>query len=237
MEELMQSSTVNRRHTINEQYFTKIDSPEKAYWLGFLWADGNITKTAPRASGPNRLRIAQKWAERKHLQEFLKALQSNYAFTCIHHTGGHDVAQLDINSRPICESLEKLGYGTKSQRTQLPNIPNNLMSHFIRGYFDGDGCLSIYTQTIKKWTIKKQEWSLTGHHVLMENIQKTLTDQAGVTATVKLKYYKRSPETASLRYGKKADVVKLYDYMYQNATVYLSSKHQKFVEFFSRFAS
>lgn len=231
----MQSSTqINRRYTVNEHYFDIIDTPEKAYWLGFIWADGNISKTGARSSGPNRLRIAQKWQEKDHLQKLQTEMNANYPIKCIRHTENHDVAQLDINCRPLCAALESYGYACKEKRTNIPNIRQDLKPHFIRGYFDGDGCLSIYTQTIKRWTINKQEWSLTGHKDLMTNIQQLLTTDAGLTATVKLKAYARSPNTASLRYGKKADIIKLYDYLYKNATVYFPSKHQKFVEFFSK---
>lgn len=49
----MQSSpfSANRRHTLDATYFDQIDTPEKAYWLGFVWADGGLSKTAPRCSG------------------------------------------------------------------------------------------------------------------------------------------------------------------------------------------
>lgn len=72
----------------------------------------------------------------------------------------------------------------------------------------------------------------------MQNIKDILTENAGVTPTVKLKEYTRSDsDTVSLRYGKIGDVISLYHYLYDNATVYLESKHQKFVDFFSRLAS
>lgn len=234
----MQPSTmINRHHPIDYQYFQNIDTEQKAYWLGFLWADGCISKTGTRGSGPNRLRIAQKWSEKAHLDNLQKELNTDYSIKCVHHPDGHDVAQLDINCRPLCEALEKLGYGVKTKRIHIPTIPTDLVHHFLRGYFDGDGCLSLYTQQIKRWTVFKQEWSVTGQKVLMKEIQNVLTAQAGTTATVKLKTYARSPDVASLRYGKKADIAALYDYLYENASVYLDSKHQKFVDFFSRYAS
>lgn len=234
----MQSSTmINRRHTIDPYYFDNIDTQEKAYWLGFVWADGNIAKTSRRSSGPNRMRIAQKWSERHHIERLKTALSCDSIIKKISHDGGHDVAQLDINCRPLCAALERLGYDVKAKRIRIPPIPNHLIRHFVRGYFDGDGCLSIYTQQVRQWTICKQEWSLTGQKELMSEIKDTLTANAGTTPTVKLKGYKRSPDVASLRYGKKSDVVKLYGYLYEKATVYLPSKHLKFVEFFSRIAS
>lgn len=234
----MQSLTmINRTHTVNANYFQNIDCPEKAYWLGFLWADGNIQKTSPRSSGPNRLRIAQKWSEKHHLEKFKTAICADYPIKPISHPGNHTVAQLDINCRPICSDLQKLGYDVKTKRIHVPNIRPELISHFIRGYFDGDGSLSLYTQNIKQWTVYKQEWSITGEKHLITEIKTVLTKNAGVTADVKLKSYKKSPTVASVRYGKKSDIANLYAYLYKDATVYLESKHQKFVDFFSRYAS
>lgn len=227
----------NRKYTVNETYFDTINTPEKAYWLGFLWADGNISKTTDRSSGPNRLRIAQKKDEEKHLIRFQKEIESNHPLKYVMHKDNHIVAQIDINSRKLCMALQSIGFDNKDKRTQIPKIPNELISHFIRGYFDGDGCLSLYTQQIKKWSVNKQEWSITGNITFISNLQKIITIQAGVTPTVKLKQYKKSPTTASLRYGKIGDIIKLQQYLYRDATVYLPSKHKKFVEFLSRYAS
>lgn len=234
----MQASTqINRTHVLNDRYFSSIDTQEKAYWLGFIWADGSISQTTKRSSGPNRLRVTQKWPERTHLEAFRDAIGSDYELIRVPHVGGHDTAQLDVNSRPFCEALEKLGYGPKTVRIHIPAIDPTLLRHFIRGYFDGNGGLSLYTQKVRKWTVFKQEWSITGNETLIAEIQDILSRDAGTTPTVQLKPYKRSPGTKSLRYGKKADIALLHEYLYENATVYLESKHEKFVEFFSRYAS
>lgn len=231
----MQPSTqINRTHALNDKYFDSIDTQEKAYWLGFIWADGSISQTSKRSSGPNRLRITQKWTERGHLETFRDTIGSDYELVRIPHAGNHDTAQLDINCRPLCAALQKLGYGPKTVRIHVPDLKPKLIPHFMRGYFDGDGGLSLYTQKVKKWTVLKQEWSITGNAILMAEMKSILTRDAGVTPDVKLKPYKRSPGTKSLRYGKKADIGLLYEYLYDNATVYLSAKHEKFVEFFSR---
>lgn len=234
----MQSSTqINRKHSLNDGYFDKIDSQEKAYWLGFIWADGSISRTAKRASGPNRLRVTQKWQERAHLETFRDILGSDYELVRVPHAGGHDTSQLDVNCRPLCQALEKLGYGPKTIRIHVPSIDQSLLRHFMRGYFDGDGGLSLYQQKVRRWTVNKQEWSITGNAVLMAEMRDILSRDAGTTPTVQLKPYKRSPGTKSLRYGKKDDIRLLYGYLYEYATVYLNSKHEKFVEFFSRCAS
>lgn len=226
---------INRKYTVNAQFFDKIDNEEKAYWLGFLWADGGLTKSATRCAGPNRLRLAQHKRDLCHIKAFAQALQTNYPI----RKAPKDIMQIDINSRPICKALINLGYGSKDERTNIPAIPNALIPHFIRGYFDGDGCLSIYQQHVKQYTINKQEWSLTGNEELLLNIKHVLEKQANVTPTVKMKHYKRTSKAVSLRYGKKTDIERLFKYLYIDcrATVYLQRKYQKFQDYFSRLTS
>ena len=44
-----------QKYSLNDDYFSVIDNEHKAYWLGFLYADGSLSKTAPRCSGHNRI--------------------------------------------------------------------------------------------------------------------------------------------------------------------------------------
>ena len=127
-------------------------------------------------------------------------------------------------------ALENLGYGTKEQRTGIPPMPQELLRHFIRGYFDGDGCLSVYKQN----STRRQEWSLTGNEKLLVKIQSILNLETSVSKNVALKRYKRTTKAVGLRYGRRSDIPSLYDYMYDGATVYMEPKHQKFEKFFQR---
>lgn len=180
------------------------------------------------------MRLAQKWDVKYHLEKFLQAIDADYQIVPIMHENNKIVGQLDINCRPLCKALEGLGYDVKEKRIHVPAIKPEFLRHFIRGYFDGDGALSLYVQHDRKWLVNKQEWSITGNKFLMCEIKEILTKYAYVTPTVGMKYYKKSPTTASIRYGKKADIRLLYDYLYKDATIYLDTKYNKFIEFFSR---
>ena len=72
---MLSSHDINRRHSLNTHFFDTIHNEEQAYWLGFLWADGSWSKTAPRCGGPNRLTLSQKLSEINHLQLFLNTLK------------------------------------------------------------------------------------------------------------------------------------------------------------------
>lgn len=225
---------INRTHSVNAEYFENISTEEQAYWLGFIWADGNICKTAKRSAGPNRLSIGQKITESKHIDLFNKAIDSDYQPRITSDRNGFKSYNLSINSRPICESLIKLGFNTKDKRIHIPKIPTNLLRHFIRGYFDGDGCLSIYSQKSGKYIINRQEWSLTGNPTLLDEIKNILTNEAHTTSNVQFKQYKRTNKVVTLRYGKQQDIEFLFDYLYKDSHIYLQTKYDKFKEYFSR---
>jgi len=225
---------INRKHTLDQHYFDEITDEARAYWLGFLWADGDISTTAKRCAGPNRLRFVQKWSDRERVYAFKEALQASYDVNEIHDRATNsDQALLVINSRPICDALIRHGYGRKDERISIPEIDAGLVHHFIRGYFDGDGCLSVYEQLVRHATIHRQELSFTGNPMFIAALKDAVVDDVGLTPTVKMHTDKRTVHAVALRYGKKDDIVKMYDYLYHDATTYLERKYDKFLEYFS----
>lgn len=97
---MLSSYDINRRHSLNTHFFDTIHSETQAYWLGFLWADGSWSKTAPRCSGPNRLNLSQKLSEINHLQLFLDTLEADYPIRRLDNGYG-SVVTVNINSRPL----------------------------------------------------------------------------------------------------------------------------------------
>lgn len=224
-------SNINRKHHLNIDYFQNIDSEQKAYWLGLLWADGSMSKTASKCAGKNRLTLTQNEVNKYHLEQLkydikstkpLRQTKSSYSSS--------KLFTLDINCRKLCSDLEYLGLTIKDERISIPNIPENLIPHFIRGYFDSDGCLSIYTQQMNNSKINRQELSFTGNPEFIITLQNHLTNTLNLSET-KIKTYKRTSKAVTLRYGKISDIQKIYDYLYKNSTRFLKSKHQKFIEF------
>ena len=219
----MELFDINRKHSINKEYLKQIDTREKAYWLGFLWADGSIMKTAKRCSGNNRLVITQKESEINHLELFAKHINANNQIKIY-----KQCATLRINCRPLCMDLESLGFDKKESRVNIPKINDELIVDFIRGYFDGDGCLSLYVQKIRQYDINKQELSFTGKEILLKQIHNELKKRLPNISDTKLKTYKRTDKSVTLRYGKLSDVINICDLLYKNTNLYLNSKHNKY---------
>lgn len=124
----------------NSNYFEDIDSPAKAYWLGFLYADGNISR--------NVINITLSIKDKKHLEKFQKAISANN--TTIHELEVNNygkiykTARFWIGDKKMAQDLcDKGCVPNKSLILDFPynSVPENLYSHFIRGYMDGDGCI------------------------------------------------------------------------------------------------
>lgn len=128
----------------NSNYFEKIDTPAKAYWLGFLYADGYIGKGKDK-----RVRITLKKDDEQHLNKFLQAIEAtNTLVKYSQKKDGEKVfeqAYCCLRDSKLVEDLNNAGCtNCKSYTLTFPNsdiLPEHLQSHFIRGYFDGDGSL------------------------------------------------------------------------------------------------
>lgn len=127
----------SRLFEINEDFFEKIDSPEKAYVLGFFWADGNICKklkTIRFLNHPQEKEILDKISKLIFLEE--KEVVTDLK---------HNRVYLNICSKKMVKDLIDKGCTPRKSLTiSFPSendVPIELQSHFLRGYFDGDGCI------------------------------------------------------------------------------------------------
>ena len=184
-------------YRFNENCFETIDSEEKAYWLGFLWADGNISEYA--------IFLELQDSDKNHLEKFRKFLKNEYQNFDI--TKGNCI-RLRANSKKIVEDLKSLGFGLKDNRVDIPNISPDLIRHFIRGYFDGDGHIRIKNNLFEGVDIS-------GRSKFIENLNDLLK-------------FSRSEEhsTDSKRiYANKEHGLKFLNFVYNDATVYLERKY------------
>lgn len=127
---------INRKNNFNEDYFEKIDTEDKAYFLGLLYADGNIYLKR------NRVQITLQKKDKYILEEFSKFINS----TAKLYVDREKYYKLILDSKKMVKDLINLGcIPKKSLKLKFPSceqVPENLMNHFIRGYFDGDGSIS-----------------------------------------------------------------------------------------------
>lgn len=145
-------------YIVNEKYFDKIDDEHKAYWLGFLYADGSIVEQRNNSNNIKSLTLSLelKTGDKLHIEKFNKDLQSDYLITDRLTNDNHLSSKVSISNTKLCRSLINKGcVPRKSLILTFPNediLPKNLINHFIRGYFDGDGSIAI-GKTRRRYTV------------------------------------------------------------------------------------
>lgn len=121
-------------YEINHEVFSSCSSPESAYWIGFIMADGNV------ATG--LASVLSVTLHRKDIGQ-LEELRSFLGSTRPIHIRREKYASLVVNSARLISDLSKYGIvPRKTGKEQVRNIPPEYLRDFIRGYFDGDGCIS-----------------------------------------------------------------------------------------------
>lgn len=214
--------------TINHDYFENIDTEHKAYWIGLLLADGSISKKVyENGSYTYNLRLELKASDRDLIEALVCDLESNKIVR--EYTSGDNRGRLKkkhnayvlFSSRKLGEDLEK--YGIVPNKTyilkDLPQIPHELMRHFIRGYFDGDGSVFIDSKTNALRT------AFYGTHDFVANIQAFLQAELGFRD--KKVHDQKEASVSFINYAKQESEM-LYNYMYNGATVYLERKLRVF---------
>lgn len=128
----------NRKYTFNENIFEKVDTAEKAYWIGFITADGYINEK--RAF----LHIKLQYKDLKHLEKFAKFINySGNIKTEYHNITNNPLCVIELNSRKFINSLIKLNIRQrKSANEHVAPIPEEFIKDYIRGIIDGDGSIN-----------------------------------------------------------------------------------------------
>jgi hypothetical protein len=229
----MKDAGTQRKYCCNESYFDNIDTPEKAYWLGFIFADGCITKN--RGSYAFQLTLSSK--DSSHLIRFLTEVESNHPIYngVVKDNRGKCFPNSKIqfySSSHFCERLVELGaVERKSLVLDFPNedeIPEQYLSHFIRGYFDGDGCLSS-THRGKTNTPSDIIFILTftGTYQFLSSLKKFLP----LSRNIEVIQSSGNGKSFEIRIGGQQQIKRVLEYMYDGATVFLNRKKDKYDDF------
>ena len=211
-----------RKYRVKEDLFDNIDSEEKAYWLGFLYADGNIDDY----HGKYSVRIGLKWSDKKHLEKFRDFCESDApiakrSLSCSISTSDknkkRDYCFITISSKKLCEGL--IGHGCTPRKTFTTEFPSwlraDLKIHFIRGVFDGDGWISI-EKGKKETHASICVFGVCGTYSLMNGIKEWLQIGASVI-----------PSSSIFRVTCRGNgrALSIFDELYKDATIFLERKY------------
>ena len=130
---------------INQNFFKKW-MPLMTYVLGYFVADGCIAVRKDRKKSPYVFNITS--ADKKHLEKLRKAMSSNHAISAKSRGGSTKKSyyQLQISNQIIAKDLINLGIlPRKTYNLDFIKVPKRYFPDFVRGFFDGDGTVYIYT--------------------------------------------------------------------------------------------
>ncbi len=214
-----------RKFEFDDKYFEKIDTNEKAYWLGFLFADGNVDNKL------KQMTINLAYKDREHLEKLRIALNAEHTVKIYEDENFTDnkKATFVICSKKLSNDLCNLGcIPAKSLVIKYPKIESNFDAHFIRGFFDGDGCIYVNFPKRKKPTNAKNK-KITiycSSNIFIKKIHEILIN-IGITS----KLYKRKLDRIGLclEITRKNEIKKFFEYIYNESTIHLIRKYNKFI--------
>lgn len=231
----------NRRYKVTENYFKTVDSEEKAYWLGFLAADGCIRRRVNEKGKSRGDGIYLKLAvlDESHMEKFRDSIcpdakityQRNKTVTKSGKDSFSNSCNLRINGNELVQDIIKLGVGPRKTFTVgKPNIGEEYYKHFIRGFFDGDGCCYV-----KKTLGKRGLYTVSvrfSFACASKDMRDFFAEELGKIG-IDTKCY----DNLNLQVtGGFINDKKFFDYLYTDATIYLQRKYDKgmiFVEHFN----
>lgn len=209
-------SQCRTKYTFDHLFFNTIDTEVKAYYLGLMFADGNVSINR----GSPTIRLTSK--DKSILEELIKELRGDCKiYREVHKKYNKECFKIRLTSKQMYNDLIALGcIPRKSLVLTFPTIlPDSLISHFIRGYFDGDGTVGLYGVNHSMW--KRLTSGFCGTQAFLISLVQHLP--------VTHKIVRRSKNLYLLRFSVQ-DSINLYWYMYKDATVFLTRKHDIFYD-------
>jgi intein/homing endonuclease len=206
-----------RKHFFNFNYFKKINNEEKAYFLGLMCADGTIS------ADKNNAIISLQECDRDILDKFAKSINYKEKLSYIKREKPRkNMYRLNLGSKDLVKGLESNGcIYKKSKKLIFPNqgqVPLKFMSHFIRGYFDGDGCVAQYENSLIA-TFTSTKAFILGLKKYFKKIGFTFG------------YYNEKANakgTYCLFFRGNISAYKILEHMYKNANVFMLRKKRKY---------
>lgn len=213
-----------------DEIFFKTWTPEMAYILGFFTADGSMIRNKRGAHF-----IEFQITDKDLLERIRRLIKSNHKITVRKRKDGWKTSyRLQIGSKEIFNDLLKFGLTpNKSKKVRLPDIPKKYFHHFTRGYFDGDGNVTVSKYIRASRNNKKSSTILSGFisgsKKFIEKLHIDLKKIAGVKGGT-LYYHAKGYRL----YFSVNDSLILYKFMYKNLknNLFLARKKKVFERYF-----
>jgi intein-encoded DNA endonuclease-like protein len=209
------ASQCHRKLSLIENIFDNIDSEEKAYWLGLFAADGYNSKNKKYVT------ITAQSSDKHHLFKISKFMFKNEKdiHICDYvRKEKYKESVIRYHSKYLSQKISDLGFPNKKSLTlKYPEcIPKHLESHFIRGFFDGDGSL-IYNKRNKQFSVK-----FTGGRAFVASVRNIISQISMTNGHI---YSHKNVD--SVTFSGNVSVTKILKYLYKDCFIYLDRKFEK----------
>jgi hypothetical protein len=215
------NSHAQQKYTINENIFSKIDSQEKAYWLGMLTGDGWITDR-------NELGLSLQEKDKNHIFLFKNFLSSTHPIKIINNgikkNGNPSISyELKLSNKKIVLDLKKYGFSkNKTKYIKFPNINKKYLASYMLGLIDSDGsfCLKSHYKNKDK---KLLSFNFIGPTEFTETFQKLLINNCNISKT-KLGIQKNTNFVRTVNYGGYKNIYKIVKFLYSGTNIFMQRK-------------
>lgn len=215
-----------RKYFHDFDFFENIDTEEKAYWLGFMFADGYIVNHENRY-GEDSFGLTLAEDSLDSIEKFKKSLHATNPILYDNSKSiGQPLAKIVLTSqKTVNDLIDKGCVKQKSLILQPPKkVPEKLLSHFIRGFFDGDGSLMKYNSN--NYPSYQIEFTTTYEMAIW------LRDIFGKGDVHK---EKRRDFTWYYSIGGNRQVLDICHYMYDEATIWMNRKYARYQELLAKY--
>lgn len=205
-----------KKKRFNEFYFSEIDTSDKAYFLGLLYADGNVYEKR------YRMQIFLQKQDKPVLEMFKKYLKSNIKL----YNDTNKGYKLILDSKVLYNDLLKCGVTpNKCFTITFPNedvLPKQLYNHFIRGFFDGDGGITMNNN-------KRLSISFTSNEQFLKQLGDILKVMNIYFSPFRKRYKFKEISSGSIIIARRSSYKTLYEYLYKDSDeLYMKRKREKF---------
>ena len=196
------------KKSVDSDYFETIDTEEKAYWLGFLTADGYISTKS------NSIELALKESDYDHIKKFQQAIKSKHKIGK-RHIKNSIAYRINIKDKKMAKDIADKSFINKKSFDAFiyKELESHLIRHYIRGLIEGDGYISKDGKTIELTSASK---------CLVQDFLVIIKKEFNYDCKIK----KRSDSKAvSVRILNSAISYKVLDWLYKDASIYLDRKY------------
>ena len=216
----------HRKYTHQYDFFENIDTEEKAYWLGFMFADGYIVDYSNK-HGEDKFGITLHSKDKETLKQFKKSLRSTNPITDV-SSNGRQLHRILMSSQKTVDDL--ISHGCVKQKSLILKppigVPKKLTHHFIRGFFDGDG--SIFWN--KSEFEKHNTWFTPSFNICITSTKEMIEWIINQVGVGKISKEERRAKTWYYRQSGNDKVKQFCDYIYKDATIFMERKYQLYQE-------